>query len=292
MRDFDYEAPQTLSQLTALLAEHHGRAKMLAGGTDLIDHVRSGRFAPDVVIDVKKVPELNELTVDDSGLVIGAAVPCYRIYEHPEIPARYSALTDAAGIIGGIQIQNRATLGGNLCTSSPAADSIPAMIALSGSVEIGTQNGTRSVAVEDFCTAPGKNVLADDGTEAVTSLKFPSPPPRSGSHYQRFIPRNEMDIAVVGVGAAVQLSGDGQTLEHARISLGAVAPTPLLLDDAADPIAGRSVQDGIEVAVRLARSVAAPIDDHRGTAEFRLHVVGVLVERVLNEAVNRARAAM
>lgn len=297
MHDFEYEAPTTIEQLTQLLHQHQNRARVLAGGTDLIDHIRSGRVAPDVVIDVKRVPELNELLLMDDKLTIGAAVPCSLIYEHPEIQKHFAALVDATRIIGGIQIQNRATLGGNLCNASPAADSIPALIALGGRVVVSTTLATTTSAVEEFCVGPGKTLMhcedaiAENGG-VVAAIELPMPKLRSGSHYRRFIPRNEMDIAVVGVAANVQLSEDGTAFDDARLSLGAVAPTPLLVEEATDELIGSRVEDGITRAIDIARSVASPIDDMRGTREFRTHVVGVLVERVLNEAVARARATM
>ncbi len=295
MHDFEYEAPTDIVELTTLLHQHQDRARILAGGTDLIDHIRSGRLAPDVVIDVKKVPELNEVQLTDDKLSIGAAVPCYRIYESSEIRQHFAALVDATRIIGGIQIQNRATLGGNLCTSSPAADSMPALIALRASCEIKEAKATHSVLAEDFCTGPGKNVLLREAkdqrtTQVLVKIEMPIPGPRTGSHYRRFIPRNEMDIAVVGVGAFAQLSEDGTKFDDVRLSLGAVAPTPLLVETG--DMIGKSIEDGIARAVEMSRSVATPIDDMRGTREFRTHVVGVLVERVLNEAVERAKAGM
>jgi carbon-monoxide dehydrogenase medium subunit len=293
MNDFEYEIPTSLSELSTALAEHGEEARILAGGTDLIDHIRTGRFTPKVVIDIKKIPEMNQLALDSEALTIGAAVPCSKIYEHPEIPNLFGALVDATSIIGGIQIQNRATLGGNLCTSSPAADSIPALIALRATYRLEGTDAVEQKPIEDFCTGPGRNVLSSDVAAAdsrrvLVSIRIPRPAPRSGSHYRRFIPRNEMDIAVVGVGASVQLSEDGQRLEDVRLALGAVAPTPLLVNT--DELIGTTIGDGIGKAVELARSLASPIDDLRGTREFRLHVVGVLVERVLNECVTRARA--
>ena len=220
MHDFEYEAPQSLANTIQLLAEHNGSAKPLAGGTDLIDHVRTRRLTPDVVVDIKKLPELNVLEIGD-GLRLGAAVPCYKIYGNETIVRDYSALADSCRIIGGIQIQSRASVGGNLCNSGPAADSIPSLIALGATAVIGGPNGTREVAVEDFCTAPGKNVL--QAGELLVELKFPSRPAQSGSHYRRFIPRNEMDIAVVGVGASVELDEKCETFVSARVALAAVA---------------------------------------------------------------------
>lgn len=285
MHDFEYEAPTSLDSLTTLLTEHGPRAKVLAGGTDLIDHIRTGRFEPDVVVDIKRIPELSEIVLTSDSLKIGAAVPCCDIYEHSEISKYFAALVDSVSIIGGIQIQNRATLGGNLCTASPAADSIPALIALNA--KVGVLRGGEAIQIDaaDFCTAPGQTVLQVG--DVVTAVEMPVPATRTGSHYRRFIPRNEMDIAVVGVGATVQLSEDASTFESARVALGAVAPTPLLVEEISDELAGATIEDGIFRAIEIARSVASPIDDMRGTRQFRLHVVGVLVERVLREAVKR-----
>ncbi|MBX3443765.1 MAG: xanthine dehydrogenase family protein subunit M [Planctomyces sp.] len=287
MRDFEYESPTTLPEALAILATGPG-CRPLAGGTDLIDHVRVGRLAPDVLVDVKKLPELNILEAGPKGLRIGAATPCFRIVAHEAIQRDYAALADSAHIIGGIQIQNRATFGGNVCTSGPAADSIPSLIALSAACVIAGPQGTRRVPIEQFCTGPGKNVLQPG--ELLVEFELPAPGPHSGSHYRRFIPRNEMDIAVVGVGAAVTLDAGGQTITAARIALGAVAPTPLLAEQAAQAVIGQPVGEStFQAAGRAAREIISPITDMRGTAEFRTHVTGVLVERVLQAAVSRAR---
>jgi CO/xanthine dehydrogenase FAD-binding subunit len=203
VRDFEYVAPRTLSESVALLAKHGERARILAGGTDLLVQLREGRREADAVVDVKHVPELNELTINSQGLRIGAAVPCCGIYEHPEVVNQYPGLVDAVSLVGGIQIQSRASLGGNLCNASPAADGIPVLIALEGVCDIAGPKGTRSVPVEQFCTAPGKTVLGRG--EFLVRFRFPPPKKQSGAAYLRFIPRNEMDIAVVGVGAIVQL---------------------------------------------------------------------------------------
>src|SRR4029077_5011783 len=168
-------------------------------------------------------------------------VPCYRIYAHPPVAEQYTALADSCRIIGGIQIQSRASIGGNLCNSGPAADSTPSMIALGGVCVIAGPKGTREVAVDGFCTGPGKNVL--ERGELLVEIRFPPRPKHSGSHYRRLIPRNEMDIAVVGVGAAVELDAGGQKFVSARIALGAVAPTPLFARAAGDALAGQGVND-------------------------------------------------
>jgi carbon-monoxide dehydrogenase medium subunit len=289
MRDFEYAAPTSVGDAVQVLSRHNGSARPLAGGTDLIDQIRVGRLQPQVVVDLKKIPELNVLELSAAGLRLGAAAPCYRIYDDERVSQSYAALADSARIIGGIQIQSRASVGGNLCNSGPAADSTPSLIALGAVAVIAGPKGKREVAVEDFCTGPGKNVL--QAGEFLVELRFPARPPRSGSHYRRFIPRNEMDIAVVGVGASVALDKSGEKFVSARIALGAVGPTPLFAKAAGDLLAGQSVGDAaIAKAADAARSIARPIDDMRGTKEFRQHVTGVLTRRVLEEAVRRARA--
>lgn len=288
MRDFDYAAPATLAEAVHLLASHNGSARLLAGGTDLIDHVRTGRLAPDLLIDAKRVPELNVLELSADGLRLGSAVPCYRVYEHAGIAEAYGALADSCRIIGGIQIQSRASVGGNLCNSGPAADCTPALIALEAACVIAGPDGRREVPVEEFCTGPNRNVLRPG--ELLVELRLPARTPRSGSHYRRFIPRNEMDIAVVGVGASVVLDETGKRFAEARIALGAVAPTPLYAEEAGQALIGQPVsEDAIANAAEAARAVVRPIDDMRGTIEFRTHVTGVLVERVLRKAIERAR---
>jgi len=288
MRDFDYEAPTTLAEAVKILGQANGSAKPLAGGTDLIDQVRVGRLAPSVVVDLKKLPELNVLEVGSSGLRLGAAVPCYKVYKHEGICKQYSALADSAALIGGIQIQSRASVGGNLCNSGPAADSIPSLIALGATAVIQGASGVRELPVEKFCTGPGKNVLQPG--EFLVELKFPAREAQSGSAYQRFIPRYEMDIAVVGVGASVTLDASGTKITTARIGLGAVAATPLFAEAVAAVLVGQTISDELlKKAGEAARTIISPIDDMRGTKEFRLHVTGVLVERVLKLAIARAQ---
>ena len=289
MKNFEYTAPKTLREAVRLLADEGSDARVLAGGTDLIVQMRINRHRPDRVVDVKNIPELNELAIRPrKGLVIGAAVPCHRLYGDSEISERYPGLVDAAAIIGGIQIQGRATFGGNLCNSSPSADTTPILIAHGATAEITGPGGKRSVAVEDFCTGPGTNVLGDG--ELLVSLVVPVNRKNSASHYLRFIPRNEMDIAVVGAGAHVELARRGKVFKSARISLGAVAPTPLYAGEASEGLAGKPVSDDtIAEAAEAAKGIARPISDMRGPAEFRTHLVGVLVKRALNGAVARAR---
>lgn len=288
MRDFDYEAPATLNDAVQLLGQHKERARILAGGTDLIDHVRLGRLEPDLLIDVKKIAELNALEITGDGLRLGASVPAYKVYQHPEIASQYAALADSCHILGGIQIQSRASVGGNVCNSGPAADTIPSVIALEGTCVIAGPKGERKVPAEDFCTGPGKNVLQPD--EMLVAIEFPARPANSGSHYRRFIPRNEMDIAVVGVGVSVVLDDSKAKFVSARVALGAVGPTPILSQAAGDALSGHPVDDvTISKAAAAARESAKPITDMRGTVEHRLHLAGVITERVIRAAVARAR---
>ncbi len=289
MHAFDYATPESVADAVVMLSDHGENACVLAGGTDLIVQLRENRRRADLVVDVKKIAELNELSYDAAaGLTIGAAVPCYRIYGNAEIAGAYPGLMDAARLVGGTGIQGRASLGGNLCNASPAGDTIPPMIVLCGEAEIAGPNGTRSVAVEDFCTAPGRSVLEDG--EFLVTLRFPAPAPNSGAFYKRFIPRNEMDIAVVGVGASVVLSEDRSSFVSARIAVGAVAPTPLFVREAGEALGGQPVSDEtIQRAADIARDAARPISDMRGTADYRKHLTSVLTRRVVQGAVQRAK---
>ncbi|MFQ5732611.1 MAG: FAD binding domain-containing protein [Planctomycetaceae bacterium] len=289
MHNFDYAAPVSLQDALKLLAESNTAARPLAGGTDLIDQMRTGRLSPELVVDVKRIPELNVLEVSDSGLRLGAAVPCCRIYESQRLSREHSALAESCRIIGGVQIQSRASVGGNLCNSGPAADSTPSLIALQAACVIAGINGAREVPVEEFCTGPGKNVLQPG--ELLVELRLPPRLPFSGSHYRRFIPRNEMDIAVVGVGVSVTLDAAKQTIVAARIALGAVGPTPIFAADAAQSLVGQPPNEAaVRKAAEAAKAVANPIDDMRGTAEFRRHITGVLTQRVLKTAIARAQS--
>ena len=289
MKWIDYARPETLDEAVGLLAERGDGARVLAGGTDLLVHLRAAALTPDLVVDGKGIAELNELSYSpDCGLTMGAAVPCYRVYQDEEISAAYPGLIDAASLIGGTQIQGRASFGGNLCNAVPSADSIPAMIAHSGTCTIAGPNGTREVAVEDFCTAPRRNVL--EANELLVSIRFPAPQAGFGGRYLRFIPRNEMDIAVAGAGVSVQL--DNGTVSSARVALAAVAPTPLLVDEAAAALEGNEPSaENIQAAAEAAREAAKPITDMRGTIEFRKHLCEVLTRRALTTAVERAKEA-
>jgi CO/xanthine dehydrogenase FAD-binding subunit len=282
---FDYAAPASVEEATELLASHPD-ARPLAGGTDLLVRLRSGRCQTGLVVDLKRIAELNELRCDEEGLTLGAAVPCYRIYGDGTLARAYPALTEVAGIIGGTQIQGRASLGGNLCNSAPSADSVPLLIALGASCRIAGPDGRHEIPVEDFCTGPGTNVLRPG--ELLLSIRVPRPAGNSAACYLRFIPRNEMDIAVAGSGVCVAIE-DGH-FASARIALSSVAPTPLFVREAGDALAGSPVSDAsIGTAAELARVAARPITDMRGTAEYRRHLCAVLTRRAIETAVRRAR---
>jgi carbon-monoxide dehydrogenase medium subunit len=285
----NYEAPETLSEAVALLRTHGERARPLVGGTDLIIQLRNAVRRPDHIVDVKKIKELRELVVDPkAGLRLGGAVRCIEIFENADMHRVYPGLTEAAHLIGSLQIQNRASVGGNLCNGSPAADTTPALIAIGARARVAGANGEREVPVEDFVLSPGRTVLA--AGELLVQLLAPAPAPHTSDAYLRFIPRNEMDIAVVGVGVSVTLDGD--KVKAARIGLGAVAATPLLARKAAESLIGKKLDEAaLSAAARLASEAASPIDDMRGTAEFRNHVTGVLTRRALTIAAERARKA-
>ncbi|MEX0587132.1 MAG: xanthine dehydrogenase family protein subunit M [Pirellulales bacterium] len=292
MNDFEFVAPRTIDEAVAVLAKHDGRAKLLAGGTDILVQLRERLRQADVVIDVKKIAELQEMRLGGQdggagGLWLGAAVPCYRIYGDARVASAYPGLVDAARIIGGWQIQSRASIGGNLCNSSPAADSIPTLLAYSATCHLAGPGGRRTLPVAKFCTAPGRNALARG--EMLVAIEFPPPATRSSCAYERFIPRNEMDIAVVGAASWVRLDLSCKRIEEARIALAAVAPTPVVADEASQWLAGQPVSDEtFAQAGERAKAAARPISDKRGPAEYRTHLVEVLVRRTLARAVERA----
>ena len=287
MHAINYDAPTTLDQAVSILKAHGENARPFCGGTDIIIQLRAGVRRTEHLVDVKKIKELQTLSFDaKKGLRLGAAVPCIEISESDVMRRHYPGLTEAAHLIGSLQIQNRASVGGNLCNGSPAADTTPALMALGARARIVGPNGEREVPVEAFVVSPGRTVLKPG--ELLVELLVPAPAPHSSDAYLRFIPRNEMDIAVVGVGAAVTLDGD--KVKAARIALAAVGPTPILASKAADAIIGMKLDDAaLEAAGRAASAACSPIDDMRGTAEFRLHIAAVLTRRVLSIAAERAK---
>ena len=282
-----YEAPDTVESAAALLGT--AGARVLAGGTDLLVQMRSDVVDPTLIVDIKRIAETRRITEDKGGWRIGAAVTGAELKEHPQLRKVWPGVIEAANLIGSTQVQGRATLGGNLCNGSPAADSVPALIAAGAVAAIAGPKGRRDLPVEDVMLGPRK--LALEPGEFVVSFYLPPRPPRSSDAYLRFIPRTEMDIAVVGVGVSLTVDTAG-TITAARVGLGAVAPRVLLVDAAARAIVGsrldKPAQDRLEAA---ARGACAPIDDKRGTVEFRIQVAGVLARRAALIALDRARTA-
>ena len=289
MQSFDYYAPITLADALELLRAHGETARPMAGGTDLIVQLREGRKKASAVVDVKHIPELTALNyTPGAGLIIGAAVPLSRIYTNSAIAQAFPGLMDAFTVVGGSAIQSRASLGGNLCTSSPAADTIPALIAHNAVCVVAGAGGMRETRVEDFNTAPGRAALQTG--DLLVSIKIPAPPAGFGAAFLRFIPRNEMDIAVTSAGVSVTLDDDKQTIVKARVAIGAVAPTPLFVPEAGAALVGKAISaEAIEEAAQLAKAAAKPITDMRGTAEHRKHLAYVLTKRALEKAIERAK---
>ncbi len=288
MHPFRYVRATTVDEVVSVLSEYGPRARCLAGGTDILAQVRAGGYELDAIVDIKGVPDVMRMDQDGHGLHIGAAVPCYRLYEDEQVCSDYPGIIDAASMIGGIQIQSRASLGGNLCNASPSADSVAPLIVHHTTAIIAGPDGTRQVPVEAFCTSPGQTVL--ERGEFLVGFRIPKPLAWFGAAYQRFIPRNEMDIAVVGVGSSVVLDASGERVQSARIALAAVGPTPILATEAGASLAGQeATPEAISAAAKLAREAASPIIDMRGTVEHRRHLVEVLTVRTLKKAVQRAR---
>jgi carbon-monoxide dehydrogenase medium subunit len=288
MDAFEYVAPRTLDEAYAAIANGKNTA-LLAGGTDIIVQLRENRKHADQVLDLKHIPELMKLELTpEGGLNIGAAVACADIYENNAVAAKFPGIIDFASLIGGTQIQSRASLGGNVCNASPAADSIPSLIVHGTILVIGSKTGTRELPIEQFFAGPGRNTLQPG--ELLIRLKIPAQPARSGAFFNRFIPRNEMDIAVVNAAARIELDASGQSITGARVSIGAVAPTPLLVEAAAAALVGRPPnEESFAAAGDAAAAAATPIDDMRGSIAQRKHLSKVLTVRALRGALKRAQ---
>ena len=290
MEAFDYVAPRSLAEAYALLGNGK-RSQFLAGGTDIIVQLRERRKSCDQLIDLKHIPDLMGFRFEsDGGLSIGAATPCAELYEDSEIQRRLPGLVDAASPIGGIQIQSRASLGGNLSNASPAADSAPALMALGAQLVIGSASGQRTIPVETYFAGPGRNSLA--AGEILLRIIIPAQPVHSGTYFHRFIPRNEMDIAVANVGVRIVLNAAGDRIEAARVALGAVGPPPLMAPSAAAALVGQPPNDAtFAKAGEAAEATATPITDMRGSVTQRKRLVAVLTTRALQGALKRAQEA-
>ena len=280
-----YESPKTTREAVTLLSKEKGKAFVLAGGTDLLVRLRMDMIEPDLMVDIKRIPAMNEIKKTATGFKIGAAVSGKQLGANKALVKAWPGVVEATNLIGSDQIQGRCTMVGNLCNASPAADSVPAMIAAGAKAVIVGKTKRRTVAVENIVTGPGQTSLAKG--EIVESITLPKRPAKSGDAYLRFIPRTEMDIAVVGV--AVSLTCKRGVIDSARVALGAVAPTPLLVKEAAAAIIGTKLDE--EALDNLAAACSAacnPIDDKRGTIEYRVRVAGVLAKRAANIAFERA----
>ncbi|MGD8832404.1 MAG: xanthine dehydrogenase family protein subunit M [Pseudomonadales bacterium] len=289
MAPYAYVAPKTVEEATSVLAQAAAgstRAQVLAGGTDLLVQMRSIDRGPRTLVDIKGLAETNRLEIGAGETFIGAAIPSAVLNENADLKALFPGLLEAADLIGSTQIQGRATMGGNLCNASPAGDSIPAMIAAGAICVIAGPDGERELPVESFVTGVGTNAL--EPGELLLGIRLPNPGPRSGEAYLRLIPRTEMDIAVAGCGVRLELDGDG-VCTAARVAIGAVAPTAILVPGAADALLGTRVDDAALAAAGAACSEASsPISDKRGTIDYRRKVVGVLCRRA--GAIARDRA--
>ncbi|MEM9623715.1 MAG: xanthine dehydrogenase family protein subunit M [Pseudomonadota bacterium] len=288
MGAYAYVAPQSVDEVVSVLSDHAQSGEpvqILAGGTDLLVQMRSVNRTPRTIVDIKKLSETNRLSIGADEIYIGAAIPSAELFENVELKALLPGLLEASDLIGSTQIQGRATMGGNLCNASPAGDSIPAMIAVGAICDIANATGGRQVAVEDFVTGVGSNALQDG--EFLLGLQIPRPAARSSDAYLRFIPRTEMDIAVAGAGVSVTLDESG-TCTAARVGIGAVAPTALLVPDAAAALVGSQLEEAaLQAAGEACTAAASPISDKRGTADYRRKVVAVLCRRATEIAKQR-----
>ena len=283
-----FQAPESIEDAVSLLANASGEARVLAGGTDLLVQLRAGMVAPALVVDLKHIEETRTIAAEVGGFRIGAAVAGAELNEHPEVKRAWPGVVESVDLIGSTQIQGRASMGGNLCNASPAADSVPAMMVARAICRVAGPDDNREVAVEDICTGPGQTSLGKG--ELVVSIFLPARPPRSGDAYLRFIPRTEMDIAVVGAGVSLTLD-EGGVCTEAYVALGAVGPVAMLVPDAAAAIIGSSLDEGAVDKMAAACSAACnPIDDKRGTIEYRTKVAGVLARRAAGIALERARS--
>jgi CO/xanthine dehydrogenase FAD-binding subunit len=281
-----YEAPETIERACQLLASETGMARVLAGGTDLLVQIKTDVLDPTLVVDIKKIKEMRVITGDAKGWLVGAAVTGAELKEHAVFKAAWPGVVEAANLIGSTQVQGRATMGGNLCNGSPAADSVPALIAAGAKAVIVGPNGRRELPVEDVMV--GVRKLALTKGEIIAAFVLPARPKMGGDAYLRFIPRTEMDIAVVGCGVSLVLDANG-ACTTARLALGAVAARPLLVEGAAKALIGTKVDAAaLDKLAAVASAACQPIDDKRGTKDFRIKVAGVLARRTAQIALDRA----
>jgi carbon-monoxide dehydrogenase medium subunit len=283
-----YTAPTTVDEAVKALASAAGLAKVLSGGTDLLVQLKSGRLKPELIVDTKRIPGLIGIREEAGHFVIGAATPGVMISADARLEHAFPGVVEGVDLIGSTQIQGRASIAGNLCNGSPAADSVPPVIAAKGTAVVVGPQGRREVPVENIVTGPGQTSLAKG--ELVVEFHLPKPKPRQAGAYLRFIPRTEMDIAVVGCAVDVTLDAGG-TCTEARVVLGAVAPTQLVVEDAAKALIGHKLDAATLAALDAAAQKACkPITDKRGTIEYRTKIAGVLARRAAAIAFERAAA--
>ncbi len=290
MRTFEYKAPETIDEAVSLLKEAGDSARPLAGGTDLVVQMkeRATRFPyPATIVSLDRVSELRGIDFSETdGLRIGAGATMTDVASHTAVRERYAALAEGAGVVGSLQTMNMATIGGNVCNAAPSADSVPPLLVYDAEAVIVGPDGRRTLPIADFFRGPGETALAPD--ELLAELRLAAPAAGTGAAYERNTPRKQMDIAVVGVAVALTLSGD--TIERARVALGAVAPTPLRSASAEAALQGQTANaETFAKAAEAAAKDSSPITDLRASAEFRRHLVKVMTARLLAEAANRAK---
>ena len=287
MSDTQYLAAKTIDEAVQAHNKANGSARFLAGGTDLLVQIKSGIKKPNLVIDVKKIVELNNIEeISENEFIVGASVSGANLNRNKKFSSLWPGVIEAFRLIGSEQIQGRASLGGNLCNGSPAGDSVPALIAAGCTAVIAGPDGKKELPIEEFHTGPGKTILKNG--EMLVSLKFPKRESNSSDSYLRMTPRTEMDIAVVGCG--VNLTLDNDICTSVRVSLGAVAPTPLLIKEASDIMVGTNLNSEVlEKVARICMDSCNPINDKRGTIEYRTKVAGVLFKRATLIAIDRIK---
>jgi carbon-monoxide dehydrogenase medium subunit len=268
------------------LAGSSGTSAILAGGSDLLVRMKGGFIEPDLIVDIKAIDGLSEIRETGDGFSIGAAVPCAVLGESAALKKAWPGVVEAAKLIGSKQVQGRCTITGNLCNASPAADSVPALVAAGARAVVVGPGGRRTIPVQSVPIGPGKTSLAKG--EIIEAILLDKRAPRSGDAYLRFIPRTEMDIAVVSAGVNLTLDEHG-VITAARVALGAVAVTVLLVEEAAEALIGRKLDEAaLERLAKVCAGACRPIDDKRGTIEFRRKVAGVLAKRAATTAYARA----
>ena len=286
MEDLNYVSPQSIDEAISILAAEGASARVFAGGTDLLVQIHEEIIEPKMLVDIKNIPETRQVIFEEDFIIIGAAITGAELGENEKIKMAWPGVVEAVELIGSYQIQGRATIGGNLCNASPAADSIPALVAADALIQVAGPEGKRSVPAQDFLVGPGTTALKQG--EFVTHIKLPQRSGKTGDAYLRFIPRTEMDIAVVGAGISLTLNADG-VCEDVRLALGAVAPTAILVEAAPKILIGNKLNETtLNAMSEAAKNACSPISDKRGTEEFRKNVAAVLAGRVAKIAWARA----